>query len=227
MTSQTRAAAAAAAMDPQVRAQALRAARGAPPASTTPRVPMGIRYRNPPATTRSTPTEPRPRWAVLATGALLGEVTEPAPRPARSRRRTAAAADTAGRAVSVKPRDVDKPVLSSSPNPTPASTGSTITAVPQQRVLRRFAAHACESCGSRYRFNDLDHPCGPLTPVTVTVTAGPATTAAAQVGVLGSYDAHACEACGHRYGQQVPDHPCGPLIPVTVTIRVRDGGDRS
>ena len=79
MTGETAAAAYAATMDPQVRAQLMRAARGVRSTPTAP-VPMGIRYRTPAAPARPTPVDRRPLWMTMASPDVLQEIADAGPR---------------------------------------------------------------------------------------------------------------------------------------------------
>jgi hypothetical protein len=177
MTNETRAAATTADMDPQARAQLMRAARGDRSAPAAP-VPMGIRYLTPAAPARPTPVDQRPLWMTMASVDVLEEIAETGPR-ARTRRTTktakpAAAAPApkvstptpaetipapAAPPAAAKPRATRKPV----PAPRAAQP-------PRPRVLGSYDAFACEACGNRYHQPFTDHGCGPLTPVTVTIT---------------------------------------------------------
>lgn len=176
MTTETRTAAAAADMDPQIRAQLLRAARGVRQAPTG-QVPMGIRYRTPAAPARPVPVDRRPLWMTLAPTGVLEEIAEKAPRRTK----------TARPATPAPARPTP-----STPPPAPAATGTArtpaakaptrkpatrkpvpaprVAEAPRPRVLGSYDAFACEACGSRYSQPFTDHRCGPLTPVTVTIT---------------------------------------------------------
>lgn len=177
MTTETHAAAAAAAnMDPQVRAQLMRAARGVRRAPTEP-VPMGIRYRTPAAPARPAPVDRRPLWMTMAPTGVLEEIAEAAPRP-----RTGNAAKPTEPAAAAPARKVSAPTPAASTarpaaakpraarKPAPADAEPAPRIAEPPRVLGSYDAFACESCGSRYSQPFTDHGCGPLTPVTVTIT---------------------------------------------------------
>ena len=182
MTTETRAAAAAADMDPQIRAQLLRAARGVRQAPTAP-VPMGIRYRTPAAPARPVPVDRRPMWMTMAPTGVLQEIAEttrsanrntvrPAAsvprRPASPPTPAPAATDSATPAPPAKSA-ARKPVAKPSDRK-PAPATSRVAEAPRPRVLGSYDAFACEACGSRYSKQFTDHGCGPLTPVTITIT---------------------------------------------------------
>ncbi|WP_433732550.1 hypothetical protein ACQP2Y_46710 (plasmid) [Actinoplanes sp. CA-051413] len=177
MTTTPTRAAAAADMDPQIRAQLLRAARGVRQTPTGD-VPMGIRYRTPAAPARPVPVDQRPLWMTLAPTGVLEEIAETTPRAGRKTARAAtpaparpsstptpapAAIDTAAQAP------VTKPVTRKAPSRKPAPAPRVAEAL-RPRVLGSYDAFACEACGSRYSQPFPDHGCGPLTPVTVTIT---------------------------------------------------------
>lgn len=163
MTGETRAAAAAANMDPQILAQLLRAARGQRQAPTGD-VAMGIRYRTPAAAAQPAPVDRRPLWMTLAPAGVLEEIAETAPRRAKVTKATRPASTRPTSAPTSAPAEA-KPAASRKPAP-----AARVAEAARQRVLGSYDAFACEACGSRYSQPFTDHGCGPLTPVTVTIT---------------------------------------------------------
>ena len=169
-------------MDPQTRAQLLRAARGERRVPTAP-VPMGIRYRTPAAPARPVPVDRRPMWMTMAPTGVLQEIAETTPSADRKTVRPAAStlvrpagiptpapaitdmAPPAPAAKSIARQPVARP---SARKPAPAT--SRVAEAPRPRVLGSYDAFACEACGSRYSQQFTDHRCGPLTPVTITIT---------------------------------------------------------
>jgi hypothetical protein len=178
MTTET----AAASMDPQVRAQMMRAARGIRHTPAEP-VPMGIRYRTPAAPAQPAPVDRRPLSMTMASAGALEEIAEATPRqrtgtitrttrPAAARTAiapTSAPAETSpARPAPAKPRAARKPAPAAATAVT--APAPHVAEPPRPRVLGSYDAFACEACGSRYSQPFPDHEFGPLTPVTVTIT---------------------------------------------------------
>jgi hypothetical protein len=206
-------------LNPQQRAEVLRAARGE--IRRTASTPMGIRYLTRPAPPAA-PAKPRPAWAELLSVAQLVNNDEPAERRRPARPAASRPIAPARRAVSAAATPAPAPVAPAPVAPAPVAPAPVVpAAAAAPRVVSSHPAFCCPACGGRYRADTGDHDCGPLTPVTVTITTKPAPDLVP--GVLGSYDVFGCQTCGDRYGQPVDGHRCGPLTPMVITIARRGG----